>query len=533
MKIKRAVYREQMAINGDVNQKQESVQENSVISVKCLQSYIQKGMRFESAYRLMAIGILLSGFGIRLMGLDKGIWLDEYDSLRVAFSSDFLQQLQLYDHPPLYFVLLRLWSLISIREEFLRLLSVFFGIGTVAVVMKWVKQHSHLGSLLAGFYCATLPIMLRYSQEIRDYSLLLFATALSFFFASRILAEPEKLSGYLGLAFSLSAAVATHLVGVMLLLSIFMYMIITSPALGKSKRILLSFAAPLCVFLLLFFFFLQETKKDPATWWMPAISLNLILTMVKSVLGVSEASQFFETLQNSLPVLRSSVVALIKIVVAGLGIGLLVAGSWKRSLPLLAGAMAYWIQLIIYSILVLPIFWYRTFLPGMIPFIGFIGLQIATIHMRKLKILAVILLILICVVFAMNWISSEAGKPYEEWREISQSLKSAWQPDDVVIFYPDYVEGPVRYYVDLPSKAIISLPVDADMRKVDEEISRIVKQNESSAVFLIVRSDLLVQKHAENYQYLLAYLESEFGQPSFTRKFGLLSISKYELPEFN
>ena len=90
----------------------------------------------ERTYRRMALVNLFMALVIRLMGLGKGIWLDEHHSLKFALSQNFLQKVRLSTHPPLYYFLLKLWSKASLREEFLRPLSVAFGIGTVAVIIK-------------------------------------------------------------------------------------------------------------------------------------------------------------------------------------------------------------------------------------------------------------------------------------------------------------------------------------------------------------------------------------------------------------
>ena len=143
---------------------------------------------------LLAV-ILVFALIIRLIGLNKGIWIDEYFSFRWNEEDSIwklIVNLRGHDKPPLSFVLLYFWTKISNSEEFCRLLSLFFDIGTIIVVMSWLKQYSPVASVLGGLYFATTPIMLRYSQEIRLYSLLVFATTLTFFFASRITLEPKN-----------------------------------------------------------------------------------------------------------------------------------------------------------------------------------------------------------------------------------------------------------------------------------------------------------------------------------------------------
>ena len=137
----------------------------------------------KNLYSLLVLAILLLAITIRLLGLNKGLWLDEYFSLRWLEEGNLWSTtiaLRNYNKPPLYFLLLYGWSQIHNSEAFLRLLSVIFDVGTVIIVVKWLKQYSKLSSILAGMYLATTPIMLRYAQEIRPYSLLVFTTALSF-----------------------------------------------------------------------------------------------------------------------------------------------------------------------------------------------------------------------------------------------------------------------------------------------------------------------------------------------------------------
>lgn len=493
----------------------------------------------DSTYNYIVIGILCLGLSIRLMGLNKGIWLDEYASLDVIFQDGFFQTLRTLNNPPLYFVLLKLWSQISTSGQFLRLLSVVFGIATVLVIMKWIKEYSYLASILAGLYCATMPIMLRYSQEIRNYPLLLFVTSLAFFFASRLIAKPGEPSGYVGLAFSLTIAIATHLVGVMLIASVCLFIAVTLSDYNRVRlgNFILTLAVPSSVFILLYFFFMQQVH-DKSNWWMPPVSLELVLSTAKYVLGVSSVFWPLLIIQDKIPSLAIPFDRLVKSLILGLVGSLVFFGNWRRSLPLLVAAILYWLQLLIYSFLVTPIFWYRTVLPGIVPLIGFIGLQIATIRVKKVKIASIVGLILLSLSFTANWIVNEAWTPYEQWKQISQSLESNWEQNNFVIFYPAYTEGPTRYYSsDLPSEAIIAVKIGANTEELESEIHKqIVSLEEreiSPVVFLIVRSDLSVEKDLETYRRLLAYLESRFGQPSLSQNFGLLSLSKYELKESN
>jgi len=148
----------------------------------------------------LIIVLVCLGLALRLVGLTKGIWLDEFYSIAKISQGDLIANLRAYDHPPLYFVFLKLWYLVNTSEPFLRLFSVIWGVGTTIVVIKWIEGYSPLAGIISGICCALMPSLLRFSQEIRGYSLLLFATALSFYFASQIAKNPNKRSHYIGLA---------------------------------------------------------------------------------------------------------------------------------------------------------------------------------------------------------------------------------------------------------------------------------------------------------------------------------------------
>lgn len=56
----------------------------------------------------VAAGILAFAAAMRLVGIDKRLWLDEGSSYVQATALDFVATARNYDHPPLYFALLRM-----------------------------------------------------------------------------------------------------------------------------------------------------------------------------------------------------------------------------------------------------------------------------------------------------------------------------------------------------------------------------------------------------------------------------------------
>ena len=129
------------------------------------------------AAKLWPLPILLLATLVRLYGSTaSAIWCDEGSSLLMSqYSPSLIWIHSAHDvHPPLYFLLLHLWigafgdSLFSIR-----FLSVLTGIGTVGLGMWLVYQvATRHAAIVAGVLLALLPIAVRYSQEVRMYSLM-------------------------------------------------------------------------------------------------------------------------------------------------------------------------------------------------------------------------------------------------------------------------------------------------------------------------------------------------------------------------
>ena len=418
-------------------------------------------------YPYAVVGILLLAVSLRLIGLDKGIWIDEQFSLVWLEKTDDFRQLIValrdYDKPPAYFLLLYWWSKINNSEEFLRLFSVIADLGTIVVVINWLKRYSSPSGILAGLYFAVTPIILRYSQEIRLYSLLVFATALAFFFASRVAAEPEKQSGYIGIALSLTLAISTHLVAIMLIAPIAIFIFLMTMREKKALRwgkALQALTIPCLIFCFYYFFYLTTLTQRTDNWWMPSISWHLISSTAQYVFGLSSL-YFASQLDNLIAFIFLGILALS-----------LIFGKSKQNFAFLVAALIFWLEIIIYSLINTPIFFYRIILPGMVPFVGFIVLQIATIERKNLKRASVVLLIILSIIFTANWVTVQAYRPVEYYKQVAQLVESEWEPNNLVVFYPGYISDTVKYYLKKISKEAEVVAWDTnDLENIKSDIN--------------------------------------------------------------
>ena len=434
----------------------------------------------------LIIVLVCLGLALRLVGLTKGIWLDEFYSIAKISQGDLIANLRAYDHPPLYFVFLKLWYLVNTSEPFLRLFSVIWGVGTTIVVIKWIEGYSPLAGIISGICCALMPSLLRFSQEIRGYSLLLFATALSFYFASQIAKNPNKRSHYIGLAASLTAAVATHLVGIILLPSIFLFLLLGMPHPQKLlfRKIILSLVIPSIVFIVDYYCIMPAhvRSRTAATWWMPPVTGDLIGKVGAYLVGLPSIEWSFSVFEKYGMVVAFAAMALLCLMFA-IFAGSLLAGNWRRSYPLLVAALCHCSLLVGYSFFKVPIFGERTALPALIPLIGFMGVQVATIKIPKIQMASIGALLVISMNITFTWITDKAWIPVERTRDMAKTLQLWKHPHDTVMFYPFYFAGPIRYYYpDLPVEDEIGINIWA-IPKETERIKRIFQETSPSIVF--------------------------------------------------
>ena len=163
--------------------------------------------------------IFLLGLVLRIYDLcSESMWLDEGYSVAVAkldlvalIKQNFLSD---YNHPPLYNAILHYWVLIFGDSEFAsRLPSAIFGsFSIIAIYMVGRLAFNKNVGLLAALILATSIFHIKYSQEARSYSLLVFLTLLSYYFYLKIVSSKKRLY-FLGYILSSVLLLYTHYFG--------------------------------------------------------------------------------------------------------------------------------------------------------------------------------------------------------------------------------------------------------------------------------------------------------------------------------
>ena len=486
-------------------------------------------------YHYALVAVICLTLLSRLSGLSKGLWNDEFRSVSLITSEEFWTELRQDNHPPLYLVLLRIWGQVSVCEPYLRLLSVVFGFGTVLIMMRWISRYSQLAGVLAGLLCASSPLLLRYSQELRGYPLLFFAAAAAMFFAARLTSEPGNFADLLGLSGSLAAAVSTHMLGIMLLPPVLLYIALSVEPHAYRKihpgMTLAAFSIPILFSVFFYAFFLHMPEKG--NWWMPVMSVRLMSSTLANITGISALFSVGDTLQSAFPFLASFYYFGVLVSLSAIGIILAVFGDWRRSGPLFAAAILYWLQLIVYSLLFQPIFWYRTVLPGVLPFFGFISVQLATVRLKRIRTASIAGIVGLALILLTGWMGYKAWIPYEHWKQVCEVVAKRWKTGDHVACYPRYIEGALRYYVpQIPLDAKILIPAGVDYEEEDIEaffagVNSNLSQEPAPQLFFLVRHDYNLNQTPDVYHNILAHLSSTYGPPILAEKFGTISLWQF------
>lgn len=218
------------------------------------------GLSDKRATMIFLIVLLLLATLLRLHALDvKNLWNDEIATLAHATAGDVGDVLSsVLDKelpaPPLHFLLIHFFILVSDSDFFLRFLSVAFGILAIAAAYGLgTRLFGRETGFLSALLLAISPFHIRYSQEARCYTLLALLSMLSLYCLWRAIfgGEPRCWPGFV--AFT-TLNVYTHLFALLVLLAevIFVGGVLLCAAFPRkgppqSRRVALRFVASLLV----------------------------------------------------------------------------------------------------------------------------------------------------------------------------------------------------------------------------------------------------------------------------------------------
>jgi uncharacterized membrane protein len=278
--------------------------------------------------------ILLSGFLRFFMLTHQSLWIDEGYTLEISDAlnfQDFIQKIREIDASaslqPLHYFLLFLWRKIFGSSEFsVRSLSALSGVGaSVVVYLTALKIYGRQHAVLSLLFITLSAFCIYYSQEARNYSLLIFLASLQLYFLADML-WPQQAS------ISVSKVCFWITAGIGLFCSVTYIIFLASLAIAqlivlKNLRQWLSWWVPTGIFLLpaIVYFALLPTLTAPdevaiTRYGLPVI-LNTFFVIYGLLVGTTygpSTAQLRGDLTSKLQVLLSYAPQMIILVIVGL-----------------------------------------------------------------------------------------------------------------------------------------------------------------------------------------------------------------------
>lgn len=170
------------------------------------------------------LGILLLAWALRVHALDdRSLWADEGWTLVLTEGpglGDVTRTMAADQHPPLFFVLFRIWRTLTGESEFaLRYFSVLISmIGVAAIYLLGRGLFGPLAGALAALLLALADLPIDLAQEVRHYGLMATLAIVSSVYYVRVWRRSTR-AARIGYVLSSLALLYTHYLGAFVLLA--------------------------------------------------------------------------------------------------------------------------------------------------------------------------------------------------------------------------------------------------------------------------------------------------------------------------
>jgi uncharacterized membrane protein len=191
-----------------------------------------------STSRFSILLILFLSLILRLIVINQSLWLDEAIGALVVKERNFIDIAINFpkgdNHPPLYYMLLKIWSnIFGYSEIALRSLSVLFSLGSIFATYKITyliasrrSQISFYFPIISAILLATSQFFIYYSQEARMYMMAAFFATLSIYSYLKVLKEDISIKHWILFSISIVSFVFTDYMPIFLLPVFWIYALI-------------------------------------------------------------------------------------------------------------------------------------------------------------------------------------------------------------------------------------------------------------------------------------------------------------------
>ncbi|MCL4848915.1 MAG: hypothetical protein KJ066_20375 [Acidobacteria bacterium] len=434
-------------------------------------------------------GILAAAAMLRLLGLEKGYWLDEALTLRVVVPSslhDALRALATEHSPPSYFLALRAWALASEAEWWLRLFSILPAVTALVLVAVALERVRPTAGRLAVTLMGAHPMLLRYAQELRPYAWLLAAQALVLVAVVRLRDAPDDRRWRVVLAGGLLASGLLHFTGLLLVPAVAVFIVVASgtwrslTARPVTGAMAIGLAAPAVVLIARWLYSWPAENE----WWMPPVTPPLAARLAAQI------GSYWADPAADLADAPFAFVAAHGVLLAGLLVSA-ASGRSRAALAWVGAAAAVAAGLALVSVVMRPFLVPRSLLLLLPLLAGAASLQIASLRRPALRRLGWASAVGLAMLGSVSWTAVFASQPIEPWPQVARVVDASWRPGDVVVVVPNYaVHGVAANLSRRGTVPLHGVPLSRGPRAGDDLTSLLRTSAGDARLFLVIRVDL-------------------------------------------
>lgn len=392
-------------------------------------------------YPLVVSSILLLALSLRIYRLDsESLWIDEAYSIRLALQPipNLILGTANDQHPPLYYLILKAWSIYSVSVFHVRLLSVLLGTLNVAQAIHLGRlfKFPNLG-LVTALFLAISPMHVWYSQEVRMYMLLaVLTTAMT----ANLGAKSHTWHSWLAYGALSTLALYTHNFAVFVLVAHGAFLVLLAihhrhDWVDLRSWIVTMLGTALC-YLPWLPTLLMQTQKHTMPW-----------------IGHPSIEQIRDALlQGLFNSARFNLPEVVKWIILGLTLVVFFYGSWRSLGKGLVGEVDFWLLLLtglVTFILIaslsqlFPIFQYKQLLFLLLP----LSMSLIWCLFTFPRWVTAVLVGLVTLSLASGLRIQMSQLTKDNWRGVANTIQHQIQSEDLLYTNPAAAELALGYYL--------------------------------------------------------------------------------------
>lgn len=267
------------------------------------------GKKIEKKEHLFSILIpIFAGllfFVLSILTLTSSIWFDEaYSAYLVRGDFGQIWDMTSVDvHPPLFYFALKMWSSVfGTTDIAMRFMSIFFGLIAIVFIFQLVKRFFGIkAASLATIFVSVSPMLVRYGQEMRMYTMVLAIVMAATYFLSLALDNAKDKKGrkyFVIYALLISLGMWTHYFSAFAWIAHVVAIIIHFGGFKKLfnnkivfKRLVFTYAFAIALYIPWIPSFFKQVVTVQSGFWIPPVSFESMADFISSAL-------FFNTAEN-------------------------------------------------------------------------------------------------------------------------------------------------------------------------------------------------------------------------------------------